>query len=100
MEGVKVGAGAALGSSLRLALTLVLGASFAPILVINIAGSFLMGFFRPGPFWGTGVLGGFTTFSTFCILLIDAPTTRTTAAYLAATVLGCIGAWLLGDRLR
>ncbi|WP_080796937.1 fluoride efflux transporter family protein [Corynebacterium pacaense] len=100
MDGVRVGAGAALGACLRLALTIVFGAGFGPSLAINIIGSFIMGYLRPGPFWGTGVLGGFTTFSTFCVLLIDAPTAPVATAYAVATVVGCVGAWLLGDRLQ
>ena len=96
-QGLTVGAGAALGAGLRLGLTEVIGAGFLPVLLINVLGSFLMGRLRPGPFWGTGVLGGFTTFSAFALLLVDAPVAQL-GAYLAATAVGCVGAWLLGDR--
>ncbi|GEC03975.1 putative fluoride ion transporter CrcB 1 [Streptomyces spinoverrucosus] len=50
------------------------------------------------PFFGTGVLGGFTTFSTYAIdiqRLVDAGEARTGLAYLAATVLAALAAvWL------
>jgi CrcB protein len=50
------------------------------------------------PFFGTGVLGGFTTFSTYAVdiqRLIDAHHPRTALAYLFATLLGALAAvWL------
>ncbi|MBX9393899.1 fluoride efflux transporter CrcB [Streptomyces sp. TRM72054] len=50
------------------------------------------------PFFGTGVLGGFTTFSTYAVdiqRLVDAGEARTGLAYLAATVLAALAAvWL------
>ncbi|MEU5095696.1 fluoride efflux transporter CrcB [Streptomyces sp. NPDC020996] len=50
------------------------------------------------PFFGTGVLGGFTTFSTYAVdiqKLIDGGHPRTGLAYLAATVLAALAAvWL------
>ncbi|MEV0634666.1 fluoride efflux transporter CrcB [Streptomyces sp. NPDC050619] len=50
------------------------------------------------PFFGTGVLGGFTTFSTYAVdiqKLVDAGHPRTGLAYLAATLLAALGAvWL------
>ena len=81
------------------------------ILVINVVGCLLMGVLvvhvvevrdaHPlvRPFLGVGVLGGFTTFSTFAVdsqqLLLEG---RVGAAlgYLAATVLGSVGAAALG----
>ena len=52
------------------------------------------------PFFGVGVLGGFTTFSTYAVdiqqaLVAGAP--GTALAYLAATVLGALVAVALGD---
>ncbi|WP_290276799.1 fluoride efflux transporter family protein [Corynebacterium faecale] len=96
-EGLAVGTGASLGACARLALMVWLGAGLWPILAINVAGSFFMGRFKPGPFWGTGFLGGFTTFSAFAVVLIDAPLPHA-AFYLTATVMGCTAAWLAGDR--
>ncbi|WP_327040642.1 CrcB family protein [Micromonospora ureilytica] len=54
------------------------------------------------PFLGVGVLGGFTTFSTYAVdvqqaLVAGAP--GTALAYLAATVLGALVAVGLGDAL-
>jgi CrcB protein len=50
------------------------------------------------PFFGTGVLGGFTTFSTYAVdiqKLVDSGHPRTGLAYLAATLLAALTAvWL------
>jgi CrcB protein len=50
------------------------------------------------PFFGTGVLGGFTTFSTYAVdiqKLVDAGRPGTALAYLAATLLAALAAvWL------
>ncbi|MFF8943440.1 fluoride efflux transporter CrcB [Streptomyces sp. NPDC014864] len=50
------------------------------------------------PFFGTGVLGGFTTFSTYAVdvqKLVDSGHARTGLAYLAATLLAALAAvWL------
>jgi CrcB protein len=51
------------------------------------------------PFLGTGVLGGFTTYSTFAVDLVqqaDASAWRTVAGYLVASVAGGIAAAALG----
>lgn len=90
IQGLGVGAGAALGVCVRLALTLWLGDSAWPILTINVLGAFLMGWLRPNAFWGTGFLGGFTTFS--AMMLND-------VSFYFFTAVGCILAWLAGDRL-
>ncbi|ANS63032.1 camphor resistance protein CrcB [Streptomyces lincolnensis] len=56
------------------------------------------------PFFGTGVLGGFTTFSTYAVdieRLVDAGHARTGLAYLAATVLAALTAvWLAAAATR
>ena len=80
-----VGAGAALGGIARLAITQLviaragLGLAFYATLFINVSGSFLIGVVvalaqtRPGfspllrLFLATGILGGYTTFSTFSL---------------------------------
>lgn len=77
---------------------------------INISGSFIVGVFmvivfeRLGPtrylrpFFGTGFIGAFTTFSTFAVetdLLIKDGHAGTAAAYVASTlVVGLLCAWL------
>jgi fluoride exporter len=51
------------------------------------------------PFLGVGVLGGYTTFSTFAVdaqQLLAAGRLGTALAYLGATVLGSVGAAWLG----
>jgi fluoride exporter len=77
---------------------------------INVSGCFLMGVlltcisrYRPRqrylrPFLGVGVLGGYTTFSTF---MVDLQTARpvTALAYLMLTFVGCLPAVWLGSRV-
>ncbi len=97
-EAALVGSGAALGAVARFLLSALLP-GFASLLAINILGSALMGCFKPAPFWGTGVLGGFTSFATFAFLTGEMSPARA-AAYVAATLVGCVGAYLLGSRVR
>jgi fluoride exporter len=81
---------------------------------INVLGSLLMGVLvvvvtevrtaHPlvRPFLGTGVLGGFTTFSTFAVdadLLLAGGHRATALLYVAATVLAAVGAAALGTAL-
>jgi CrcB protein len=80
-------------------------------LIVNIAGSFLMGLlagyfaFRPGVgqhmrlFLTTGILGGFTTFSAFSLdaaLLVERHAYGLAAGYVAGSVLASIAALFLG----
>ncbi|MFE9115035.1 fluoride efflux transporter CrcB [Streptomyces collinus] len=83
---------------------------------VNIAGCAVIGVFmvviteiRPAhplvrPFFGTGVLGGFTTFSTYAVdirRLIDGGQAGTGLAYLAATPLAALTAvWLAAATTR
>lgn len=101
-------AGGAVGTLIRYVLLLVLpewGGMPWPVFLINLAGAFILGWLlealaRRGPdagrrrvvrlFAGTGMLGGFTTYSTFAVgtdglLLTDAPWVG--IAYAVATVL-------------
>ena len=104
--------GAGLGGALRHGVNLgaarLFGLGFPyGTLIVNVAGSFLMGVlagyfaFRPGLdqhsrlFLTTGVLGGFTTFSAFSLdaaLLIE----RHAYALAAGYVLGSVGLSLVG----
>ncbi|MEU1594940.1 fluoride efflux transporter CrcB [Streptomyces sp. NPDC005708] len=77
---------------------------------VNVVGCAVMGVFMVvitdvwaahrlvRPFFGTGVLGGFTTFSTYAVdieRLVDSGHPRTAFAYLFATLLGALAAvWL------
>jgi len=79
-------------------------------LLVNLTGCLLIGVLmatlpqlpRPHrlarPFLGTGMLGGYTTYSTFAVevqQLVRQHRPGTAAGYLAATVLGCaVAVWL------
>jgi CrcB protein len=81
---------------------------------INVAGSFLLGLLVAGQWFdrdlreglAVGVLGGFTTFSTFsvqAILEVDAGRSAQAAAYVFASVVGGLAAatagYVLGRKL-
>jgi len=108
-----VGAGAALGGIARLLITQLviaraIGSAFYATLFINVTGSFLIGLVisiaatRPGfspllrLFLATGILGGYTTFSTFSLeatSLWNAGSTLTAAGYVLGSVaLGILAA--------
>lgn len=106
------GIGAALRHGVNRAALALLGSGF-PLgtLLTNVSGSFLMGAFAglllakgldEHPlrlFLATGVLGGFTTFSAFSLeaaLMWQRGDLASLAAYVAASVLGSIGALLFG----
>lgn len=109
-----VSAGGALGALARYALGLV-GALPWSTFVINVTGCLLIGALlvavterRPSappllrPFLGTGVLGGFTTFSTYSVdvhTLVGSGRLATAGAYLAGTLLAALAATWLGMRL-
>lgn len=113
-----IAAGGALGGSARYALLLLVpheGTGFPwATLAENVAGSFAMGALvvlvtevaRPHrllrPFLGVGVLGGFTTFSTYAVDIValtrdGAP--GTALAYLLATLAGALAAVWAGMAL-
>ena len=109
-----VAAGGVLGAEARHGLTLALpghaGRFPWSTLSINLTGSLLIGVLMawlgrqatPRPllrlFLGVGILGGYTTYSTFAVdvqQLVQAHRPATALGYLAATVLGCAAAvWL------
>ncbi|RZO64099.1 MAG: fluoride efflux transporter CrcB [Parvularculaceae bacterium] len=82
----------------------------AGTLIVNVVGSFFMGLLvqwlsqRQGAelfrlFLGVGVLGAFTTFSTFSLDIVNLVRERieiSSVIYLLASVIGAIGALLLG----
>lgn len=100
-----VALGGALGAVVRYGLSVALPALSATVL-INVAGSFALGLLvglRPHgrwsrPFLGTGVLGGFTTFSTLAVQAVqsDAPTA---GLYVVVSLVGGLAAAALGLRL-
>nr|WP_211277774.1 CrcB family protein [Couchioplanes caeruleus] len=77
---------------------------------VNVTGCLLIGVlmvlirrFRPEqrlirPFWGVGVLGGYTTFSTATVDVLQAAP-GTALVYLAATLTGALAAVWLGTAL-
>ena len=102
-EATLIGAGVALGAVVRY-VVVTAGMVLTPAtemqltLICNVIGCVMMGLFKPGPFLGTGFLGGLTTFSAFA--LASAQSTALDAViYTATTSILCVGGWLLGDRL-
>ena len=99
-----VGLGAGLGAVLR-HLVVLYGAApgttaaLALTFAVNIAGCFAMGLWRPGPLWGAGFLGGFTTFSAVSVAAMqsDAIVALVIVALSFAT---SIVSYLLGHTLR
>ncbi|AZA10767.1 fluoride efflux transporter family protein [Corynebacterium gerontici] len=90
--------GAALGALTRYELSLLFEGAWM-LLCINVIGSALMGVLSPPAWLGTGFLGGFTSFSTFTAVLLNA-SPWISLLYTAMTVFGCVGAWILGDTVR
>ncbi|MFE0376522.1 fluoride efflux transporter CrcB [Streptomyces inhibens] len=98
-----IGAGARYGASLLW--PTAAGAFPWTTLVVNVTGCAIIGIFMVvitdvwaahrlvRPFFGTGVLGGFTTFSTYAVdiqRLADGGNARTALAYLALTLLAAL----------
>ncbi len=106
--------GGAIGSGARYLVStwaaLHLGADFPRgTLAVNVTGSFLLAFIvglRPGIvspdlrlFLGAGIMGGYTTYSSFnteTLALLEGGSVALAAANLALTVVGCLVAGLVG----
>jgi fluoride exporter len=105
--------GGALGAGARFLLSQAALAAAGPgfpwgTLSANLIGGFLMGLLIGSPlganqpataFLAIGVLGGFTTFSSFSIetiRLIEAGSVAAALAYVAASVIGAVGACAMG----
>jgi fluoride exporter len=108
--------GGGLGSALRHGVNLVAARMFGPTfpygtLIINVAGSLVMGLIaeyfalkaglpqRARLFLTTGILGGFTTFSTFSLevaVLYERGQIAGAAAYVVASVVLGVGALFAG----
>ncbi|MFJ4602209.1 fluoride efflux transporter FluC [Streptomyces griseoluteus] len=105
-----VAAGGTIGAAARYAASLlwpVANPGFPwTTLLVNVTGCAVIGVFMVlisevwtahrlvRPFFGTGVLGGFTTFSTYAVeieRLVNAGEARTALAYLAATLFAALG---------
>jgi CrcB protein len=109
-------AGAGIGGALRhgvnVGATRLFGLDFPyGTIIVNVAGSFLMGLlagyfaFRPGIgqhmrlFLTTGILGGFTTFSAFSLdaaLLVERHAYGAAAGYMVGSVAASVSALFLG----
>ncbi|MBC3179827.1 CrcB family protein [Corynebacterium lujinxingii] len=81
--------GAAPGSTTALTLT------FA----VNIAGCFAMGLYKPGPLWGTGFLGGLTTYSAISVAAMQSHA-LTALIIVVLSYATAVAAWLAGDAVR
>lgn len=113
-----VAAGGLVGSAARAGVGILIGA--APetgfptaTLVVNLAGSFFLGLYLarreravsgPGSmrFWAIGLLGSFTTFSTFSVDLLQLLTAGRLLAsmvYLVASLVGGLGLATIGQRI-
>ena len=98
-----VGLGAGLGAVLRHCVLLAAApgttTALALTFAVNIAGCFAMGVYKPGPLWGTGFLGGFTTYSAISVTAMHS----SAIVALAIVVLSfatSIASYLLGHTLR
>jgi CrcB protein len=109
MSVLLVALGAAVGAPLRYVLTRWDGRVPVGMLAVNTIGSGLFGLFAALSLgdagWallGTGFCGGFTSFSTFAVQVVERPV-RPAAAYVAATtvlaVAACTLGWVVGARL-
>lgn len=105
--------GGALGSALRYGVALALSPATSGFptstIIVNIVGSFVLGFIvgtvgtpleihpTMRTLLGTGLCGGFTTYSAFSVetaLLIEQEKHVVAGTYLASTLIGCsIAAW-------
>ena len=98
-----VGLGAGMGAVARqlVLLTTAPGsaAALALTFAVNIAGCLAMGACKPGPVWGTGFLGGFTTFSAVSVAAAQSEATAALSIMLLSFATS-IAAYLLGDTLR
>lgn len=106
MQLVAVALGGALGASLRWGISLALPSAVFPwpVLVVNLLGSFAIGFAWAGAeavvigpaarlFIVTGLLGSLTTFSTFSldvVYLLQHQRWIAASGFAAANVLGCV----------
>lgn len=115
MSWILVGIGGALGSVARYGVNRLWPSSPGgwPVatITVNLLGSFAIGLLymyvaargvtadNARLFWMTGVLGGFTTYSAFALETALLGFSLTGAAYVAATVVGCLLAAVAGLKL-
>lgn len=108
MSALLVALGAAVGAPLRHLLGRALDGRFPTgMLLVNAVGSGLFGVFAAlslgSAAWallGTGLCGGFTSFSTFAVQSVERPAATATAYVVATAVLSvgaCAAGWALGS---
>lgn len=88
----RVGVGAGLGAVARYLMP-------GPLLLINVLGCLAFGLSKPGLFWRTGFLGGFTSFSAYILLghtHFEAGRFTETAWVVFGHALACVAAVLAG----
>lgn len=93
MNYIRVGFGAACGALARYGINFLIQGALG-ILIINMLACFIMGYKKPGLFWGAGFLGGMSTFSTYIVYSYH------DYAYMLCTVFLCIAAYLVGSFLE
>lgn len=106
--------GGVLGAEARYGLSRLIPSSLWAIMLVNITGGLLMGVLMARlerseqphplarPFFGVGILGGFTTFSTYstdAYLLIDAGRVGAALGYMGLTLAGALLAVWAGSAL-
>ena len=112
---IQVAAGGAIGASLRFLVGVGLLRLYSPgfpisVIIVNVLGSFLMGFFvvvfaqrgydMMNPFVLTGLLGGFTTFSAFsleAVSLFERGAISQSIAYITISVTFSIAGLIFGS---
>ncbi len=120
MNFVAVAVGGAIGSTLRYAVGLIMAhwgitdRAYLPTLIVNLTGSFILGFFvgfftqsnkvssELRAFLTTGLCGGFTTFSALSVegwLLLEKGNTVEAITYLTGSILGGLVSVALGFKL-
>jgi CrcB protein len=112
MNWMLVALGGALGSVARFGVwPAAPGGWPVPTFTVNLLGSFAIGLIfmyvsargaeaeQARLFWMTGVLGGFTTYSAFALESALLGFSATGAAYVLATLVGCVLAAVLGLKI-
>lgn len=100
-----MGLGAGAGAAARALVLYVAGPSSPEALIlavtfaINMSACFAMGLLQPGPFWGVGFLGGFSTFSAIALACVPMPPLMAWFT-ISLSVAVAVAAWLAGDSLR